>query len=205
MKLNEFKKKMKKGVFPLEEAKRIAWETAPATFRLQLHQWTRSGELIRLKRGIYGFPELINDKIAVAKVLYSPAYISLEYALNAYGLLPDAIFAMTLVTPKTTRNFKTPAGQFIYQSIKPELFWGYNPQTLMGECEKVIVDYCYLNSARLHPDPLFWETARWQNLGEVNFKKCLAIAEKFSSKKVLRLVRSLKQYGDQHGRPETSH
>jgi len=200
MKLNILKKKMRKPVFTLEEARRVAWETAPSTLKLQLHQWVKAGELIRLKRGVYGFPEQVTERTEVARALYGPAYLSLEYALNAYGLLPEAVFALTLVTPRLTRRFVTPVGTFIYHKIKRDLFWGYDPRTLMGEQEKVLVDYCYINGRTLVPEPTFWKTLRFQNLHQVNFKKAKDYARRTGSRKVVELVRSLEAYRRNHGR-----
>lgn len=195
MKLDDFKKGMRKSVFSLEEAKRVAWETSEETLRLQLHLWVKTGALIRLKRGVYGFPESLQDKIEVARALYGPAYVSLEYALQNYGLLPDAVFAITLVTSKVTRRFHTPVGSFFYHKIKADLFWGYDPQTLLGEREKVLVDYCYFHSGHFVPDDKFWDTLRWQHLETVHFKKALTYARRTGVKKVVQLIQSLESYG----------
>ena len=186
---------MTKSVFTIEEARRVAWGTNPKVLQVDLHNWTRGGELVLLRRGIYGFPERIKDKIEIAKVLYGPAYVSLEYALHQYGLIPDVAFAVTLVTTRLPRHFKTAYGEFSYRKIQPRLFWGYDPDTLMGEREKVMVDYCYLNSGRLIAKPDFWESQRWQNLDQVDFKKAISYARRFGNKKVVRLVRSLGEYG----------
>lgn len=186
---------MVKPFFSVEEARRVAFETPPATLGLQLHQWTAAGDLVRFKRGVYGFPGEVADKIALVPELYGPAYVSLESALHAYGLLPDVVFSVTLVTPRLTRRFTTPVGEFVFHHIKPTLFWGYDPQTLMGEREKVLVDYFYFNSARLTPARDFWREMRWQNLDQVNFRQARQIAKKFGSKKVTRLLESLAEFG----------
>ncbi len=52
----------------------------------------RSKAIIRIKRGLYAFgPDYqrtyLSQEIA-ANVIYSPSYISLEYALSKYGLIP---------------------------------------------------------------------------------------------------------------------
>ncbi|MDO8644292.1 MAG: hypothetical protein Q7S00_04910 [bacterium] len=198
MKLKDFKRKMIKPVFSVEEAMRVAFATNPNTLKLQLHQWTESGDLVRLKRGLYTFPDKQVSRTEIAKVLYSPCYISLEYALNFYAFLPDVVFQMTLVTPKTTRKLVTPSGLFIYHRIKPDLFWGFDPSTLMGEKEKVILDYLYLNSGRLHPLDDFWRQERWQNLETVDFRKALRWAPKFSKKTAV-LVKSLRDYWGKNG------
>lgn len=198
MNLKEFKKRMKKAAFSYEEARVVAFETATATLKLQLHQWKKAGELISLKRGLYLFAGRQVENSEIARALYHPCYISLEYALNYYGLLPDVPFGITLVTTKTTRKFNTPCGQFIYQKIPIRAFLGFDPKTLMGGCEKCLVDYLYLNQHRLVPDEQFWEEMRWQNLGEVKFGKAKKFSHYFRSKKLDYLLESLRSYAKTH-------
>lgn len=190
---------MLKPVFTLEEARTVAWETNPRTLALELHQWSQRGDLIGLKRGVYAYPEKLTSRAEVARFLYAPSYISLEYALHHYGLIPDVVFTVTLVTPKTTRTLCSPIGDFVYRHLKPSLFWGYHPETGMGEKEKVILDTFYLEGKRLKPTEEFWEAFRWQNLKEVDFGKLKKMALKFQTKKVTRLADSLESYAKNHG------
>ena len=118
MKLTDFKKRMLKPVFTWEEAKIVAFKTPPATLKVQLNYWKKQGEVTSLKRGVYLFPDRKAETAEIAKALYSPCYFSLESALHHYGLIPDVVFASTLVTTKATRKFQTPAGHFIYHKIK---------------------------------------------------------------------------------------
>ena len=194
MKFKEFKKKMQKGIFSVEEAKRVAWNNSAQTLRLQFHQWNTAGDLVRLKRGLYGFSDQIKDQVEIARALYTPAYISLESALHHHGILPDVTFGLSLVTPRGTRSFKTPVGQFLYYQIKQNLFWGYDPKTLMAEPEKALLDYFYLKGVGLYPKIDFWETLRVQNLQELNFKKAKGYAKQFNIKKITELLLSLESY-----------
>jgi predicted transcriptional regulator of viral defense system len=194
MKFKDFKKGMKKQCFTWEEAEVVAFDTHPSVLKLQLYQWRKSGELISLKRGVYAFADASPSVIDVAQALYHPCYISLEYALNHYGLIPDIPFAVTLVTTKQTRKFTTPLGQFLYQKIKKEAFIGYDPKTLFAESEKALVDYLYLNNTKLIASKNFWDGMRWQNLETVNFKRAAGFARRFGSKKLNALLVSLKNY-----------
>lgn len=194
MKLNDFKKMMLKPVFTWEEAKMVAFKTPPAVLKVQLNYWKKRGELTALKRGVYLFPERKRETAEIAKALYSPCYFSLESALHYYGLIPDVVFASTLVTTKATRTFKTPVGHFIYHKIKLEAFLGYDSKTLMAEPEKVLVDYLYLHRHRFVPKNDFWEEMRFQNLEEISFRKCHFFAKYFQSKKLMKLLESLKAY-----------
>jgi len=194
MQLKKFRKKMQKDIFSREEAQIVAFDTAPNTLKLQLHQWVKSGDLVALKRGLYAFADRRIDKIEVARYLYSPCYISLEYALNLYGLIPEVPFAMTMVTPKATRKFNTVFGQFVYRKIKKEAFMGFDDETLIAEKEKALVDFLYLNSSCLVPSVSFWQEIRLQNFDDFDFRKALYFAEMFNSLKLLNLLESVKNY-----------
>lgn len=194
MQFKQFQKKMKKNIFSIEEARVVAFDTPPATLKLQLHQWVKAGDLISLKRGLYAFSDSSLDKGEVARRLYSPCYISIEYALNLYGLIPDVPFSITLVTPKITRKFNTLYGQFVYHKIKKEAFFGYDPKTLIAEKEKALLDYLYLNRQRLVSQTDFWRELRLQNLTEINFNRAFEYAKKFGSEKLIALLRSVRDY-----------
>lgn len=199
MKLNLFKKNMLLSCFSLEEAKRVAWQTSVNQLKVQLHHWTQTGEVVRLKKGLYAFPERVADKTQVARVLYQPACISLEYALNYHGLIPDVPFAITLITPKISRNFSTPFGQFIYHKVRRDLFWGFDTETLMAEKEKALLDYFYLNCGRMEAKDEFWEAMRIQNFDLVNFNKLRTYAKKYHVKKIVSLIQSLEGYKKRDG------
>jgi len=194
MRLKQFRIKMKKNIFSKEEAQIVAFDTPPSTLKLQLHQWVKAGDLITLKRGLYAFSNTRVDKVEVARRLYPPSYISLEYALNLYGLIPDVPFSITLVTPKVTRKFNTPYGQFVYRKIKKEAFFGYIPETFIAEKEKALLDYLYLNGRYFVPQTDFWRELRLQNLNGIDFSKAFEYAEKFGSRKLITLLRSVKEY-----------
>jgi len=201
MQLKQLKRQMKKNIFTKQEAQLVAFGTAPNTLKLQLHQWVRSGELVSLKRGLYAFSDRDMSKTEIARALYSPCYISLEYTLNVYGLIPDVPFSMTLVTPKATRIFDTPYGRFEYRKIKQEAFFGFDPETLIAEREKALLDYLYLNSKQLVPEPAYWRELRLDNLDDIDFGKAEHFAQRFGSKKLMKLLRGVKEYAgiDQAG------
>lgn len=194
MQFKEFKKKMQKNIFSKTEAQLVAFETSPDVLKLQLHQWVKSGDLIALKKGLYIFSDVQIDKVEIAKYLYSPSYISLEYALNIYGIIPDVPFSITMVTTKTSRSFNTLFGQFIYHKIKREAFFGFDIATLIAEKEKALVDYLYFNTKYFVPNFKFWKEQRLQNLNEVDFSRAYSFLEKFNIKKLTILLRSLEEY-----------
>jgi hypothetical protein len=50
-------------------------------------------------------------------MIYGPSYVSLDYALHYYGLIPERVEAVTSVTSGRGRRFYTPVGLFIYRTI----------------------------------------------------------------------------------------
>ncbi len=195
MKLKDFRKKMKKAIFSTAEARIICFRDKPKVLNQQLHQWTKSGDMVSLKRGLYMFPDMKQEIHEVARNLYYPCYFSLEYALNFYGIMTETVFEYTLVSTKVTRRFKTSAGTFIYHKIKKEGFTGFDPETLMAEKEKALVDYFYLNSNKLQTSDSFWESSRLEaGLTKINFKRALDYAKLFKSKKLEVLLNSFHSY-----------
>ena len=127
-------------------------------------QWKKKGYLLPLKNGWYAFASCrrepgISERVA-AKI-YSPSYLSLEYAMARYGLIPESVVQLTSVTTNKTANFKNDFGEFSYRTIKPELMFGYEPrgQVLMATLEKAILDFLYINP--------FYNTA--EELAELRF------------------------------------
>lgn len=197
MKLKEFRKKMQKSMFTTAEAQVVAFSDNPKLMNLQLHQWKKSGEMIHIKRGLFMFADYKPDMAEVAKNLCYPCYFSLEYVLNFHGIMPEAIFSYTLITPKKPRRFKTPLGNFIYQSIKKDAFTGYDSRTLLAEPEKALVDYFYLNSSHLKERDDFWEESRL-NGADLDFKKVFRYAKLFKSKKLIALLIDFQNYAKTH-------
>jgi hypothetical protein len=89
-----------------------------ANVRGKINRLLSNGEIIRIKKGIYTFPEpLRRHPLAagpIANMLYGPSYVSGDYALAHYGLIPDMATVITSMTRGRPRNFKTPVGAFQY-------------------------------------------------------------------------------------------
>ena len=72
-------------------------------------------------------------------------------ALSYYNLIPEAVFLNTSVSTRKTMLFETPLGNYQYQTIKQELFFGYRLLQFgeynikLAEAEKAILDFLYFN------------------------------------------------------------
>ena len=57
----------------------------------------KRGNIIRIKRGLYT-DNLLTDAPIIANVCYGPSYLSFEYALSYYGLIPEYVSSYTSAT-----------------------------------------------------------------------------------------------------------
>jgi predicted transcriptional regulator of viral defense system len=129
-----------------------AWN--PDFDRNNLTRWAQKGLLIRLKKGIYTFPEYRHqDNIGfyLANKMYMPSYISLHSALSYYGLIPEVVTQVTSVSALKTAKFTNPFGTFSYKTIGSYLMFGYVPKTAFNDLqirfatpEKALLDLLYL-------------------------------------------------------------
>lgn len=134
----------------------------PAFQRRRLNDWQEKGYLRKVLKGwyIFGDRALTEDTIfEIANRIYAPAYVSLETALAVRGLIPEAIYGITSATTRPTRSFRTPPATFLYRTLKPSLFFGYEVEAYSGQKhysiatpEKAILDYFYLNPAFATPE-----------------------------------------------------
>lgn len=101
-----------------------------------LKKLTRDQFLLPLKKGFYiskpykdGFirdPEQSEIYwLYIANTLRSPSYVSLEYVLSKYNLIPESTFAITSVTRKSSRTYSTEKVTFIYRSLKEDFYKYY--------------------------------------------------------------------------------
>lgn len=94
--------------------------------RDKITSWLKSGELVRVKKGLYVFG---NDAAlkpysqeVLANLIYGPSAISLNYALSLYGLIPERATTITSITNKRDKVFTTPAGDFTYRYLAPKKY-----------------------------------------------------------------------------------
>lgn len=87
---------------------------------------TKRGHVIRVKKGLYVWGQDVDPSPfsieILANLIYGPSYVSLEYALSFYGLIPERVATVTSVTSKKTKSFATPVGLFTFEHINQEAY-----------------------------------------------------------------------------------
>lgn len=169
--------------------------------RNQLSRWQAQGLIVKLKRGMYMLNKddrrVEPGRPFIANQLHAPSYVSLEYALNCYGLIPERVADVTSITTKKTTRFSTPEGTFIYQHIKPAAFRGFKTfkdekglPCFMALPEKAVVDFIYLNLEKFRPGDktVFEQSYRFQNLEDLDKKLLMELASLYGSPKLVRVL-----------------
>src|SRR3989344_7717771 len=141
---------LEKGVriFTSRDFARI-FDTTPIKTKYFLETQTERGLFMRLKNGLYSLKTDLPSEEEIANALYKPSYISFEYALAYYGIIPEMPYTVTSAATKPTRTFTVYDKVFFYHSIKKEAFTGYaliknqDKSMLIAEPEKALVDYFY--------------------------------------------------------------
>ena len=178
-------------IFSLNEIKNIE----PGFHRRRLNEWQDKGYIKKVVREYYIFSDLkLSEEILfkIANRIYLPSYISLESALSYYHLIPESVYGITSISTRKTYHFRTSIGEFIYRSLKPPLFFGYDlikfqeKYLKMASIEKALLDYFYLhsdieteqdfNSLRINKE-MFFE--------QMDEKKLMSFLEKFNQKKLI--------------------
>ena len=94
--------------------------------RQKISRLLAQGAIVRVKKGLYVMGESQRRRTysreILANLIYGPSYISLESALQHYGLTPELVPVITSVTTGRTRVFSTPVGTFTYKMISMTAF-----------------------------------------------------------------------------------
>lgn len=84
------------------------------------------GYLVPLKRGLYIVSPVITQQEPclglIANHLYMPSYVSLQFALREYGLIPEFVHLVTSITTCHAREFSNTFGSFAYHYVSRTYF-----------------------------------------------------------------------------------
>jgi predicted transcriptional regulator of viral defense system len=156
-----------------------------------LETHAHDGFLMRLKKGLYTLRSDVPSEEELANNLYQPSYISFEYALAYYNILPEMPYTVTSATTKPTRIIESASKTFAYYSVKPDVYAGYSlvktetKSFLIADPEKALADYLYfvVLGKRTHNDRF--------NLRGVNFNTLLRYARMYKRKKLIAVIKKI--------------
>ncbi len=166
----------------------------------------KNNELIRLKNGFY----LINEKIEghnlpyeqIANLLYGPSYVSLEWALSFYGMIPERVHTVTSMTTGRNKEYHTSVGNFVYHRLSSDRYSiGVTQKKavdfvggfLMASPEKALADLVFVTCKSLNRDQLKQELLESKRIDresilQLDKKLLMEIANAYQSKSVRNLL-----------------
>lgn len=177
--------------------------------RDRILRMVKNGELIRLKNGFYLIADRIQEESStvipyeqVANLLYGPSYVSLEWALSFYGMIPERVLTITSMTLGRDKEFSTPIGNFTYQKLSSKSYslGVTQKQTtdfiggfLIATPEKALVDLVFTTCRGLDKEELKKDLLESRRMDPAIFhqldKKLLEeIAKSYSAKQVRYLL-----------------
>ena len=132
-----------------------------STFNSYIYKALRDGQILSLKRNHY-VTRIFYDQhktdtsylFSLANILLKPSYVSLETALQYYGLFAEAVnYSITSVTLKLPREFKNRTAVYSYRNISEKLFTDFktiknNFDFVIALPHKAIFDYLYYYTNR---------------------------------------------------------
>jgi len=146
---------------------------------------------LKVRNGLYALRAEPPQEEAVANRLYAPSYISFEYALSRYGIIPESVYTITSVTTRITREFVVNNKSFTYSRIKKQAYRGYRAEkmgamtVLIAEPEKALVDYLYFVDLKR-------KTLNERlNVRKLKKKTVMEYARLFGRKSLIKLVKEI--------------
>ncbi len=173
-----------------------------ASPKARLTRLVQSGQLVRLRRGLYIEPNDPVSPYVLAATLYGPSYVSFETALAHHGLIPERVHAICSAVYNKNKNkvYHTPRGAFSYRGV-PKAAFPYEVQHaevqgqgyFMASAEKALCDMLYQTTplkGLSGLEALLWEDWRIEadGLNRLNSQVILFLAPLYRSRNLKLLV-----------------
>ena len=168
---------------------------------VQLSRWVKAGKLIQVRRGWYLIAAPYRSQEiplpVIANRVVHPSYLSLDWALHYYDLIPEHVPNPTSVTSGRGSRLLFRDNMLIYYHIQPSFFNGYEQREYNGYAmtvalpEKALLDKIYLFSQSASFTREWLEELRLQNLEQLDLQLFRALAGKIGRKgwqKILELT-----------------
>lgn len=171
------------------------------TLNSYIYKALKNGEILSLKRNYY-VTRFFYEKsktdtsylFSLSNILLKPSYVSMESALQYYGLFAEAVnYVVTSVTLKLPREFKNRTGKYSYRKINRKLFNGFQIMEdkfnfTIALPHKAIFDYLYYHTNRfiknVHPDLLEELRIDTDSISQDEKKKLEKLIEQFTPIKI---------------------
>lgn len=172
--------------------------------QVQLSRWVDSGKISQVRREWYLIEKPYRLKEVpipvIANSVVHPSYLSLDWALQYYEMIPEYVPNPTSITTARGFQFVSQDRLFIYHHVQPSFFVGYtrvesnSHKINIAHPEKALLDKIYLFIQR-NKFSLDWlNELRLQNLDRFNINRFKSFLQKTNKKGLSEVVRMTIQY-----------
>jgi hypothetical protein len=172
-----------------------------------ISRMVKNGQLIRLKNGFFVISEKIKkDPVPyeqIANLLHGPSYLSFEWALSYYKMIPEGVYVVTSATTTKSKHYNTPLGTFDYSYLNHSRYTigidqkkNSSGNFLIATPEKALADLVHAKSKNLKSKDLILDLIEARRIEEellkqLNKKHLAEIAECYHSQAVRELSNAL--------------
>jgi hypothetical protein len=162
------------------EDRRLIW--------VQLSRWVMAGKIARIRREWYMIEKPWRAKEVpvpyIATQIVQPSYLSLDWALQYHGLIPEGVPNPTCVTTDRPQRLQALDRLFLYHHIQPALLTGFTQVSIDGQnvpvalAEKALFDKIYIHIQRNKFSLEWLRELRLQNLELLELERFVSFADK---------------------------
>jgi hypothetical protein len=175
----------------------------PAT---KIERMVKAGELYVVKRGLYE-TDISCPPAYLSGVIYGPSYLSFEYALSFYDLIPERVEVFTAATLRKNRSkkYSNTFGLYTYRDIPESVFpYGITVSTereyswLIATPEKALCDLLYAKQSIdsiSDLEGLLFDSLRIEedDFNELDKEQLLFLSERYKSQNLKYLRRYVEE------------
>ena len=180
----------------------------------KIRRMSQSGQLVPIIKGIYETDSTTPGHY-LSGVIYGPSYLSFEFALAFYNLIPEAVYTYTSATCGKGRKkqYHTAFGTFVYRDVPVTAFPygttlheenGYS--YILASPEKAICDLLYTRSpcgSRKEMRQLLFDDLRMDESAfrDANWDEMMELAELYRTSNhrlLISMVKEMRRHEQYH-------
>ncbi|OGI06886.1 MAG: hypothetical protein A3I68_05855 [Candidatus Melainabacteria bacterium RIFCSPLOWO2_02_FULL_35_15] len=179
----------KKQIYTVSDLKKILGLRKDNSIYQAIKRLKKEGLLEGLANGIYKLIDTPSNDFVIANNLYCPSYISLETALNYYGILIQTPYIISSITTRRNKLIKQKDKEFTFFHLKGGYFFDYIKEGdfLIATPEKALIDTIFFKAIGKSKTD-FSELI----LEHINKKRLLRVKEKIKNLAFHRYFESLR-------------
>ena len=178
--------------------------------KTKLSRMVKLGKYFQIARGLYETDKNVPGHL-LAGSIYGPSYISFEYALGFYGMIPEAVYTITSATfeKRKKKKYETAFGTFTYRDV-PSAAFPLNIRLIqegsyfyrIAEPEKALCDQLYTmppaKNIKLLAELLFDDLRIEETeLLKLEIEKIVFLSDRYHSTNIKKLITLLKRIKDE--------